>query len=96
MFQLYHTLNSNIQSTDLKKIEKTEILKTIDTMDQSSKEALFLLIYEHYRLNEDPSDIYKLPYGGTEKNNGIEFNLSKMPIKLRRIIYKFIKIVQTN
>ncbi len=97
MFQLYYTLNSNIQTADLKKSEKEEILRTINIMDVHSKKALFLLIYEHAKINEDiSSNIYDIPYGGVETDGCLEFNLAKMPIKLRRILYKFIKIVQKN
>lgn len=97
MFQLYYTLNSNLQTTDLKKIEKEEILKTVKTMDISSKKAFFMLIYENMRANgKQDADIYQLPYEGIKTDDGVEFNLSKMPIQLRRILYKFIKIVQKN
>ena len=96
MFQLYYTLNTNLQTTDLKKAEKEEILKVIKTMDDSSKKALFLLMYEHLKINEKNSDPYQLPYGGVKKENCLEFDIGKMPIKLRRILYKFVKIVQKN
>lgn len=96
MFQLYYTLNTNIQNTDLKKSEKEEIVKTIKNMDDSSRKALFLLMYEHMKLNEKITDIYQLPYGGTKKGTSLEFDLGKMPIKLRRILYKFVKIVQKS
>ncbi len=96
MFQLYHTLNKNIQSTDLKKVEKEDILKTIDVMDQQSRDAFFLLIYEHARINDNSEDVYNIPYSGIETPQGIEFNLGKLPIKLRRILYKFVKVLQKN
>lgn len=92
MFQLYYTLNTNLQSTDLKKTEKEEILDKISKMDQDSLNAVFLLIYEHFRASNDVNDIYQIPFEGHETNNGIEFNLAKLPIKLRRILYKFIKL----
>lgn len=98
-FPLYYTLNSNLQASDLKKAEKEEIMKSIQTMDISSQEALFLLIYEHNKINSNQqSDVYEIPYDGvyTNEDEIIEFNLAKFPIQLRRIIYKFTKIIQQN
>ena len=40
--QLYYTLNKNIQTADLKKNEKEEIIRTIKEMNQEHKEAMFL------------------------------------------------------
>lgn len=95
MFQLYYTLNKNIQSADLKKSEKEEIISYIPKLDESHRNAIFLLMYEHYRNEtQEMNDIYKIPYSGIEKPTGIEFNIGKMPIPLRRIIFKFIKILQ--
>lgn len=99
MFQLYYTLNKNIQTADLKKSEKEEIISYIPKLDETHRNAIFLLIYEHYRNETQETDsIYKLPYGGIEingeKKEGVEFNLGKMPIPLRRILFKFIKILQ--
>ncbi len=95
MFQLYHTLNSNIQSTDLKKIEKEEIINEIQYMNQSARDAFFLLIYENSMINKD-IESYNIPYGGIKSQNYVEFNLAKLPIKLRRILHKFIKILQKD
>lgn len=96
-YQLYYTLNTNLQTSDLKKNEKEELLNVIKNMsDLQSKKALFLLICEHAK-NEQVLYNNVIPYDGVEiKEDSVQFNLAKMPIKLRRIIYKFIKIVQKN
>lgn len=93
-YELYHTLNSNLQNNDLKKKEKEEIINQINFLDKESMEAIFLLIYEHFRLNSDNTELYVIPYEGQSCNNNLIFNISKLPIKLRRIIYNFIKILQ--
>jgi len=109
MFQLYYTLNTNIQTTDLKKTEKEEIIRTISNIDENYRNAIFLLIYEHY-MNESKESSQKdsvstkhdapfgstIPYGGIEKGSDVEFNIGKLPIQLRRILFKFIKIIQKN
>jgi hypothetical protein len=96
MFQLYHTLNSNIQQSDIKKAEKDEIVKFVSSMDSSSREAFFLLIYEHNRLENENYSMYDLPYGGKVIEGNLEFDLGEFPIKLRRILYKFVKVMQQN
>ena len=89
-YQLYYTLDKNLQSTDLKKIEKEEVISSIEKMNQESKDACYLLIYEHYRITENKET--KTPYGAVITGNDIQFDLSNMPIKLRRILYNFCKI----
>lgn len=100
MSQLYFSLNKNIQNIDLKKNEKKELIDMLPSLDLQTKEAFFLLIYEHMiETKKDEEQIekdYKLPYEGIGENNSVTFNLSKFPIELRRILYKFIKIVQKN
>lgn len=90
MSALYQSFNSNLQTSDLKKAEKEEILRTIETMETDSMEALFELICEHGKQN-DVTDV--IPYGEEVEDNVLEFNLAKMPIPLRRIIFKFIKVL---
>lgn len=98
-YALYHTLNKTVQTADLKKSEKEEIVRYVSLLSPEDKGAFFLLIYEHYRnemltKNENYVPEYIIPYEGVETTNGISFNLAKLPISLRRILFKFIKILQ--
>lgn len=98
MASVYDSLNKNIQDTDLKKDEKEEIIRTIENGKEEFCNAIFLLIYEdfkRYSSDFDPNDPYKIPYAGIE-NNGLEFRLPKFPLRLRRILFKFIKVMQQN
>lgn len=91
MYPLYYTLNKNLLTTDLKKNEKEELISAISTMDSEYKNAIYLLIYEHFR--SDSKEGIKTPYESKMINeNSIEFDLAKMPIKLRRILFNFAKI----
>ena len=102
MSQLYFSLNKNIQNIDLKKNEKKELIDILPSLDIQTKEAFFLLIYQHMietqqnQINSTVSEEPIIPYEGIEENNSIIFNLGKLPIELRRILYKFVKIVQKN
>lgn len=99
MASIYDTLNINIQETDLKREEKEEIVRTIENGKEEFCNAIYLLIYEDFKRysNEyDPSNPYKIPYNGIEKNSALDFKLSKCPPRLRRILFKFIKVMQQN
>jgi hypothetical protein len=105
MSTLYYSLNKNIQPIDLKKVEKEELIDTTRKLDLDSKTAMFMLIYQHLleekKANNEVIDENEIPYFGVVKykENGeeyLEFNLGKIPINLRRILYKFCKILQKN
>jgi hypothetical protein len=96
---LYFSLNSNLSSTDLKKTEKDEIIESINIIDTESKKAILNLIIQHYiNTIENAMEELKngvIPYDGiTNKNGSLQFKLGNFPIPLRRIIYKFIKILK--
>lgn len=98
-FELYHTLNQNIAKKDLKKAEKEEIIDAITKFTSQESQAMFSLINEDYKLHleETKTDETPLPYNGrTVSKNSVEFDLADFPIRLRRILYKFVKIVQKS
>lgn len=101
-FPLYQTLSQNARSKDISIDEKGAIMSTISSLTEEEKEALFLLIYEHYRVSKkitNSVDLQNLdlPYGMKKSLNGsINFSLSKLPTKLRQIILKFVQIVVSN
>lgn len=100
---LYQTLCQNTKAKDISVEEKSKITETVLTLNNEEKEALFLLIYEHFRTSRKKNTIetinlddLQLPYGISETVDGIQFSLSKIPLKLRQIILKFINIVDQN
>jgi len=94
MYTLYHTLNTNLRKSDISKTDKMKILDVVKDMNEEELEAFFMLIHEHYVYeNNDEID---LPYGCQQTNEGININMTKIPIKLRRILLKFVNIVASD
>lgn len=90
MAQLYQTFKCET-SCDLKKSEKGNLIKLINSLSSSEHELIFTLIYEHYmRERDEKSEITSTPYGCSYVNGNATFNLTKIPIQLRHIIYKFV------
>lgn len=101
-YELYHTLNQNIAKKDLKRTEKEELKDVISSFSTQESQALYNLIIEdraHSQQDHDSQDhaSKELPYGGVRlSQKSVEFDLADFPIRLRRIMYKFAKIVQKN
>jgi len=91
---VYYTLNVNIPKKDLSAAKKRDLLERIERLETEQREAVFLLICEHYK-SESGLDLdgLTLPYDGEKKKKGVEFDLDKLPIPLRWILYKFTLIV---
>lgn len=96
-YGLYQTLNSKIPKSDLKATQKIELNDFIENSTYEQKEAILLLIYEYARINEDyvydPVSI-NIPFGGKVQSNDVHFELKKIPIHLRWILWKFTQIGQ--
>ena len=91
MAQLYQTFNCDLPSSDLKKAEKIVLINRIEELDGVEQEMVFTLIYEHYtKTLPEGSNIEIYPYGCKCDKDDITFNLTKIPIPLRHILYRFI------
>ena len=91
MYGLYHTLNVNLRKSDITRIEKLKILDSVEKMSQEELEAFFMLIYEHHRVSTEEE--VDLPYGCQQSGGGIQINMSKLPIQLRRVLLKFVNMI---
>jgi len=96
-FPLYSTLTNKVtKSSDIKPIEKKECIDMISRLDDNGKEILIILIYLHYKHNNENDTDQIIPYEGNyiHKNNNIdiEWNINKFPTKLKRILYEFLKM----
>ena len=91
-FNLYYTLNINLRKKDLTKSEKTCLLTIIDQFDQQEREMFFMIVHEHHVVNGGKERT--IPYEGVQMDNGVEYNLTKLPIPLRHILFKFGKMVE--
>ena len=96
-FPLYDTLYKKVSKrSDIKPNEKKECIEMITQLDDNGKQILIILIYLYYK-NDDESNTEKaIPYDGEyiQKNEAIdiEWNINKLPIKLKRILYEFLKM----
>lgn len=97
MAQLFETYCNNASNVDLKKTEKEFLCDFISKMcKDEDKEAIFILIYYFYlHENGDKTNLY--PYKCKKnKARGLNFSLTKLPYKLRQILYKFCKTIECN
>lgn len=97
MENLFKTYYNNSATSDLKKAEKEFLCNYIENkLSEDDKEAVYMLIYYYYL--EDGGDITNAyPYGSKKnKLRGINIPLTKMPHKLRQILYKFCKVIESN
>lgn len=95
-FPLYNTLEKKVtKKSDIKIVEKKECIEMISRLDKNGKEILIILIYLYYK-NNNQKYIEVIPYEGEyiQKNNtiDIEWNMNKFPIKLKHILYEFLKM----
>lgn len=93
-FPLYDTLICDLPSKDLTLKQKKDFLTKIETIDLQGAELVYTLIraYQIYDLNDNPT--VSLPFEGKmlNENSDLEFNISKFPIKLRQLLYKFLHV----
>lgn len=90
-FPLYDTLVGDLPGKDLTLKQKKDFTIKIETIDSQGAELVYTLIraYQINELGDTPSP--SLPFEGKMLNkNDLEFNISKFPIKLRQLLYKFL------
>ena len=93
---LYDSLTYNISIKDLTSDEKKWIVENIPTLDQEKRKMLYLLIlhdYTKYHPNTKVIFPYKCKQIGNDK---IEIKIDALPIRTKRVVYKFIKLAQMS
>ena len=96
MEQLFLSYFNSCKETDLKKGEKEFLCDFFKTLNDNDKEAIFMIIY-FYHLHEINEEKIEYPfYSEKNKLRGVDFQLAKLPYKLRRMLYKFCKIIESN
>lgn len=88
-FPLYTTLMNNLPDKDLTIIQKSDLVKKISIMDTEAHELIYALI-KCFFIENNNGDALVIPYNGQLSKEKIEFNLVKMPNKLRQLLYKFV------
>lgn len=95
-YGLYQTLNQNqeMYNKDLTRECKKDLIKFINSSKPEFCSEILLLICEHARLSNEfvfnPNNII-IPYNGQQENSGVIFEIKRLPIPLRHILFKFKK-----
>jgi len=89
---LYESLGYNIPDDDLTCEEKLYLVETVGKLDLEQKELFYLLILHDYvKYNSSTKVVF--PYKAKQiSNDKIEIKVDAMPIRLKRILYKFVKL----
>ena len=74
---------------DYKKIER--IKAETEKLPLSAKEIMFMIIWRD-AFEETGDNKISIPYGGIQKEDGIEFDFNQFPIRLQKILYQFIRM----
>lgn len=82
-------MNTNISSRDLTLKQKSDFISKIKDMDDKGMELIYVLMRAYQNDNDEEKMTYDLPYNGDMNGNSMTFNISKLPIKLRQLLYKF-------
>lgn len=96
-YGLYQTLNNNLPEKKLTQPQQKKLLSKLYNLDEEQTEAVFMLVVEHARLNDEfdiqDLDDAQLPYGIKKVNNNLEIDLTSIPDPLKWIIWKFTDVV---
>lgn len=95
-YSLYQTFTYNIPVKDLSEIEKTQLKSGVEKLTQHEKNVFLRLILEHAHIVDSYGVDASLPYSGTDAKDGPVFNLDDLPVDLRWILLRFLKVCEGN
>jgi hypothetical protein len=90
-FPLYTTLLTGLPSKDLTVAQKNDFVRRIDKLDSEAYDLIYALIKSYY-LEHENGDAFTIPYEGILAKDRIDFDLLKLPITLRQLLYKFVTV----
>lgn len=91
-FPLYAGMKSHIPSTDLTLEEKGTFVEGIKKLDDAGMELIAALIRAHQIETTSKRVDTSLPYSSTTNGDDIMFDLEALPIPLKHILSKFVKV----
>lgn len=92
---LYNSLIYNISMQELSADEKDEILNLVKDINEEQKEIIYYFILHDWNLH-NPNTKVVYPYSTKQLDHGIEIKLDCLPIRLKRVLYKFLKLAHTQ
>ena len=94
---LYNSLSYNIPTDDLNLEEKECLADTISKWDDKDKKEMVYLLILHDYIKANPSTKVIFPYKCKQINNTcLEIKVDALPIRLKRILYKFCKLAEVS
>jgi len=92
-YPFYDSFNNKIKDKDLTEKQKEDFQKKIMKIDDNGKELVYAIIRVHDMINNNESSLFKMPYYGSfNSDNVLQFDLENFPLKLKQILYKFLKL----
>jgi len=94
---LYNSLSYNISTDDLTEDEKVYLVDSITNWtDPEKKETVYMLILHDY-TKSNPNTKVIFPYKSKQlSNDSLEIKIDALPIRLKRILYKFVKLADMS
>lgn len=96
-YGLYQTFSAGeMPKKNITANQRKEFVKKMDSLNPDQTEAVFLLICEHARLNDDfvyDFEEIKLPYRMQKSGSDIKIDFERIPRPLKWILLKFSDIV---
>ena len=92
---LYNSLSYNLPSDDITENEKKEMTEKLELLDTESKEIIYILmLHDWNRFNPNTKVVF--PYKTKQTENYMEIKIDCLPIRLKRILLKFINIAHSK
>lgn len=93
-FPLYDTLFNDTKDLvgDLPTKEKDEFMKLIKGIDENGEELIYAIIRCFQLENSEDKSTFKLPYNGRYVEEKIEFDFNTLPIQLKHILLRFVRL----
>jgi hypothetical protein len=93
---LYDSLGYNISGEDLTVDEKSYLTDAINSLDPDRKKLVYFLVLHDY-VKTNPHTKVIFPYKSKQiGNDKLEIKLDALPTRLKRILYKFIKLAEIS
>lgn len=93
---LYDSLGYNIPDDDLSIEEKQSLIESISMLDAEKREVIYMLMLHDF-MKSNPHSKVIFPYKCKQvTNDRLEIKVDALPIRLKRILYKFCKLAEIS